>query len=33
MSKEEEMKEMKKKFANVMDKMGGLQMGIDSVIA
>ena len=33
MSKEEEMKEMKKKFAQVMDKMGGLQMGTTEVTA
>ena len=33
MAKEEEMKEMKKKFANVMDKMGGLQMGTTEVTA
>ena len=31
MAKEEEMKEMKKKFAQVMDKMGGLQMGTTEV--
>jgi chromosome segregation ATPase len=33
MAKEEEMKDMKKKFAQVMDKMGGLQMGTTEATA
>ena len=33
MAKEEEMREMKKKFAQVMDKMGGLQMGTTEATA